>query len=159
MEKGDISNEVPRRFLLVFEGFLGFPPPEPEPEMAPGRWKIFGGKAKRSGPDAWLEWAHSWTINERLAMHIWDAARRYNYTIEVITFLGQNFADVIEEMIDEEQLPVSRVTAHDKHLLVRELAYRPDVVGVFHANGADTFLYGGKGYLRDPDHPALLGSI
>lgn len=148
MRNGDISNQQEARLLLVFEGLIATLPSA----KARGKYDMLA----RVGQ--WKRAVRQFKINEPAARIIWDTAFRRGYSLDAVTFLDEDALEHVEEFIAAENLPIGHVTYSDKYLLARSLNYRPDVVGVFHANPADVLVYGSKGYLVNPDHPVLIGA-
>lgn len=147
MRKGDISNEMTGRFLLVFEGLVGVLPDK----KAEARF------ARAVKFRRWESAVNQFVINESCAKVIWDTVWRRNYSVDVVTFLAEEMTSHIRDIvIDKWDLPVGRVSREDKYMLARELNYRPNVIGVFHPNPADFAVYGGKGVVVDPSYPVLL---
>lgn len=147
MQGGDISNEVSPRLLIVFEGLLGI-----LPDSKARAAESVARKARR-----WKRAVKTYEINEPMARAIWDVTWRYHQSVDVVTYLGDEFADALRDRLDEESLPIGHVMATEHHLLARRLAYAPDIAAVYHANPEHRFTYGSKGYLISPQTPQLLG--
>jgi hypothetical protein len=148
---GDIDNRVEPRLLVVFEGLLGI-----------------HTDAKARAKYSTLVKVHryqtairTFSLNEQLQRVIWDATYgRFNYTVDVVTFLGEKLVNPLSDYLDDNGLPVGRVTYSDKLLLARSLNYRPDVAGVFFPAGPQPdFSFGSKGYAVDPSNPNLIGGL
>jgi hypothetical protein len=148
MRGGDISATVSPRFVVVFEDLLGFPPKEP----VHTRTRL-GRKVDHSND------ARYWEINDQLARSIWDVVSRYDYSVDVVTFIDPEFADQIRERLDDERLPVGRVWFEQPHQLARRLAYSPDIAGVFFASPEYRFTFGSKGYPVDVASSNLMGAL
>ena len=149
MQGGDLSNRVEPRLLVVFEGLLGIH----ADARARAKYSM-AMKIHRYGTAI-----RTFTLNEQLQKVIWDVTWRYDYAVDVVTFLDERLADPLIEYLDEQGLPVGRVWYSDKMLLARSLNYRPDVAGVFYPDQADRFTFGGKGYATDPRNPVLIGVL
>jgi hypothetical protein len=148
---GDISSRVEPRLLVVFEGLLGF-----------------HTDAKARAKYSTLMKVHryqtairTFSLNEQLQRVIWDVTYgRFNYAVDVVTFLDARLVGSLQHYLDEEGLPVGQVTYSDKLLLARSLNYRPDVAGVFYPASANPdFSFGSKGYAVDPNNPNLIGGL
>lgn len=147
MIKGDLSNVPVARFLLLFEGLVGVLPD------AKARAKFDGYRKVH----AYKRAVAQFQINELCAKVIWDTTWRRNYSVDVVTFLGDEMVEFVEDRIEDWGLPVGHVWTEDKYLLARSLNYRPDVIGIFHPNPADWAVYGSKGFVVDPANPVLIG--
>ena len=150
MLNGDISSRVEPRLLVVFEGLLGIH------TDAKARAKYSTAmKLHRYGTAI-----RTFTLNEQLQRVIWDVTWRYQYSVDVVTFLDTHLVDPLVDLLDAQGLPVGHVTYSDKLLLARSLNYRPDVAGVFYPAGAHPdFSFGSKGYAVNPDNPSLIGGL
>lgn len=137
MIKGDISNVVQPRVLLVFEGALGF---------------ISGDKIEefniRASDDLWYEAWQMWTINEAMAGKIWQVVQKQMIQVSLVTFVAPENGDAsfgLQEFVDDHGLPISEVLSVSPKRLARELAYKPDVAVVYDANPETWAMYGRKG--------------
>lgn len=135
MLNGDLSNVVVPRLVLVFEGALGFLPPD--------RVEQYN---KLGSAGHWDQAARCWDLNELMMRKIWDVVWRQSFQLEVVTYAGpQNLAESLQERFDEENLPVSRTLASTPDRMARRLAYAPDIAVVYDSNAEHAFTYGGKG--------------
>ena len=137
--KGDISNVVQPRVLLVFEGALGH---------INGRDIEEFNKLASYG--LWAGAWGCWSINELMAAKLWDVTRRQFIQVEVVTFVAppeysEPAAEGLEEMLELHSLPVSAVHAWTPKKLARELAYMPDIAAVYDANPETWAMFGRKG--------------
>jgi hypothetical protein len=152
MERGNISNEVSPRLVIAFEGMLGLLPDKPDSRVVELMRRQFGSKSaqvKRA--------INSYTINEQLAHVIWDTTWRYKYSVDVVTYLGEEFAEALTERLDTEGLPIGRVWADDPKKLARRIAHMPDVAAIF--DNENHLMFGSKGRTL-PAHPTtLIGSL
>lgn len=147
MLNGDISNYAEPRLMLVFEGLIGL-------HHDPKARARYGFHARLGN---WKRAVRSFEINEQCAKVIVDTVWRKRYTVDVVTFLDEDIVEPLAEFLDDKGLPVGHVTYSDKTMLARELNYRLDVVGVFHPNPSDAFMFGSKGYYVNPGNPVLIG--
>lgn len=141
MEKGDLSNEVTPKVLLVFEGAVAFLPAE--------RQKTYDKLIKRNH---WGLACGMWELNEMMLRKIWDVMFRQGRDIEIITYISQEFADAIAARLDEEDVPVRRVWYTTPAILSRKIALMPDVAAVYDPDPAHQFTYGGKGRVLTSPH-------
>ena len=151
MQGGNISNRVEPRLLVVFEGLLGIH------ADARARAKYSAAmKLHRYGTAI-----KTFELNERLQRSIWDVTYgRFNYAVDVVTFLGEKLVNPLSDLLDEQGLPIGHVTYSDKLLLARSLNYRPDVAGVFYpAASHPDFAFGSKGYAVNPSNPNLMATV
>lgn len=149
MLKGDIDNRVSPRLVVVFEGLLGLLP-----------------TPRARGAESLARKAHQWTravrqyeINELAAKKIWDVTWRKGHTIDVITWLGDDFAEALQSRLDDENLPVSRVYSTEPHHLARSITYQLDIAAIYDPDPSHAFTFGGKGRHLSPDQAHLLGEF
>jgi hypothetical protein len=147
MQGGDISNEVSPRLVLVYEGLLGL---LPTPRARAG--ESLARKARQ-----WKRAVKAYEINEPLARVIWDTVWRYRYSVDVITYLGEDFAEAVEWRLDVEGLPVGRVWADNPQRLARRLALMPDVAAVY--DNEHHLIYGSKGRMLPAVPTTLIGAL
>jgi hypothetical protein len=141
MEKGNLSNEVTPKILLVFEGAVGWLPED--------RRKTYD-KLVRKGQ--WLYAAYEWELNDLMLRKIWDVMFRRGQDIEIITYISQEFADAIAYRLDEEDVPVRKVWSTTPAILSRKIALMPDVAVIFDPDPEHQFTYGGKGRVLTSPH-------
>jgi len=138
MDKGDLSNKVSPRCLLVFEGALAFCTNEAKSS------KLI---AKRRDEKALKEY---WVLNEHLCRRILWLFHKKDITFEVVTFLGQQFAVELRYWLDSLDIPVHRVWATTPAALGRNIAYMPDLAFVYDPEPERWLMYGTKGvFLSD----------
>lgn len=147
MKGNDISNEVVGRFLLVFEGLIADLPD------AKAKAKFAAASRLRQYSRA----VSAYQINDLVGRVIWDTVWRRGYSVDVVTFLGEEYIPAVEHWLEEHDLPVGNVTHETPGNLSRSLAYRPNVLGVYHSDPTSLFTYGSKGHLIDPSAPSLWG--
>lgn len=140
MLNGDLSNVVTPRLVLVFEGSLGFLPPDKVTEFN-----------KLGSAGQWNQAVLCWDLHELMCRKIWDVTVRQSFQLEVVTYVGPpEFAESLQERFDDEGLPISRTTASTPARMARRLSYAPDIAYVYDANRDHAFTYGAKGrYLSD----------
>lgn len=148
MKDGDISNEVVPRLLVVWEGLIALPPKE---KGGMATWF----RARQSGKRRAT--INSFDLNEVMAAHIWDITWRHRFSVDVVTFLGDEYVDHIERWCDDNDLPIGNVTATTPEKLARKLAYMPSVFAVYDPEPERRYTYGGKGRLMDPEAPNFFG--
>ncbi|MFE2100857.1 hypothetical protein [Streptomyces sp. NPDC059468] len=151
MERGDISNEVVPRLVVAYEGMLGILPEKPERvhELVTRKFGRRQRMAKRT--------VDAYEINDALARVIWDTTWRFKYSVDVVTYLGDDAVGPLEARLDAEGLPIGRVWATTPERLARRLPYMPDVAAVF--DNEHHLIYGSKGRTL-PAHPTtLIGAL
>lgn len=137
MEKGDLGSEEVPRLLIVFEGAIGYLPDDDsmtacEKAVAKGKWD-----------DALA----LYSLYDLLLRKIWDLTMRASVTIEVVTFVSEEFADLIAARLDDEDVPVHKVWHSTPGVLARKLPYMPAVFAVYDPDPAHVLTYGSKGRL------------
>lgn len=141
MEKGDLGNEEVPRLLIVFEGAVGY--------LADDDAVKAHDKAVSKGH--WDDALAQYTLFGLMLQKIWDLTFRSTVTIEVVTFTGPEFADLLAARLNDEDVPVHKVWATTPGALARKLPYMPAVFAVYDADAAHVLTYpAGKGrYLTD----------
>jgi hypothetical protein len=146
MEHGDLSNEVPPRILVVFEGLIASLPSK----KAEAQFTLYRRTRRYAKATALFE------LNDAVARRIWEMTWRFRHAVDAVTFLGEEFVEPIQNLLDGEQLPLNHLVATQPHLLARELAYRPDIVAVHDPDPAHAFTYGSKGRHTIPSNPHFV---
>jgi hypothetical protein len=147
MQGGDISNEVSPRLVVVFEGLLGNLPTS----------RTRAGEAVARRAHQWKRAVKAYEINEPLAHVIWDTVWRHRYSVDVITYLGDEFAEALEWRLDIEGLPIGRIWADEPKKLARRLAHMPDVAAIF--DNENHLIYGSKGRMLPAVPTTLIGAM
>lgn len=136
MQGGDISSEPPRRILLLWEDTLADVPNAMIPMEKLAR------KMHR-----WARAASLWLPRELARGRCWQVSDQLGVRLQVVTFLGDGFAEALAERLDDEGWPVmgTVLAPPNPGTLGRELAGRRDVLQV--VDGAENrFLhYGARG--------------
>lgn len=151
MDKGDISNEVSPRLVVVFEGMLGILPERSGAGLLTQvrKFRSKQGQAKRAVSD--------YEINEPLGAVIWDTVWRFRYSVDVVTYLGEDFAEALTERLDFEGLPIGRVWADDPMRLARRIAHMPDLAAIY--DNENHLMFGGKGRTLPAAPTTLIGGL
>lgn len=121
MQRGDISGEAPKRILLVWEDTLADVRPSRALQEAAFRKTRQWKRAVRCWDERPLSRGRCWQVSNQLGVRL-----------QVVTFLGEGFADALEDRLDAEGWPVvSYVEQYpNPGALGRELAGRQDVLQV-----------------------------
>jgi hypothetical protein len=151
MERGDISNEVVPRLVIAYEGMLGILPEKSErvTELVARRFGRRQRAVKRT--------VEAYEINDPLARLIWDTTWRFRYSVDVVTYLGEDAVEPLEERLDREGLPIGRVWSDEPQRLSRRLPYMPDVAAVF--DNEHHLIYGSKGRMLPAVPTTLIGAL
>lgn len=136
MLKGDISNAVQPRLLLVFEGALG--------HIEGDAVQEFNTLATRG---KWREAWDLWTLHELMMGKIWNVTQKQFIQTSVVTFVHDSplAGAGLQAVLDSHGLPVSEVLAMTPQRLAREVAFMPDVARIYDANPESWAMYGRKG--------------
>jgi len=120
MEKGNISNEVPPRFIITWDVLASLPKDSVKSE----KW---ARKLKR-----WEKAVACWEIDRTMANRMWLSESRYGVRFELVCFdQPREFCDEVAERLDAENIAVAIVRTFLSPLALADtLAYRPDVMGV-----------------------------
>lgn len=135
MQHGDLSSDLPKRILAVWEDTLAF---VPDPAVALEALARRIGRHKRA--------VRYWLEKDMARGRLWQASSRYGVRIEVATFLGDGFADALSERLDTEGWPVSGyvLTYANPGVLGRELAGRRDILSVYDLDPKRALHYGSR---------------
>lgn len=143
MQGGDISADFHPCLLVVFEGLLGLPP-EPKRRKLP--WKLRKPTAK--------DLVAEYEINLVLLNQI----RRTPYPVEVVTFLGPEFAEAVEARLEDLHALVRRVWSTTRTELARVHITLPDVAAIYDPDASRAFAaYGSLGRHLPPELANQLG--
>jgi hypothetical protein len=134
VERGNLSNVVMPRLLVVFEGAIGILPE--------GRG---AGKLARKGK--WGEIVDMCVLDRLILAQMLRVVRMYGMNLDIVTWLGYDMAKEVERRMDEENIPVHGVFASTPDMLARELAYMPDVAWVYDPDPSHVFTFGRRGVL------------
>lgn len=146
MQGGDLSNRLPPRWLFVFENVLAT-----VPDRRLLEWKA-AVRLRR-----WKRVANCYEMHPHVMKVIWDLVWRRDYRFDVVTFLGEDFAEALEKRLHREALPFSNLWAVTEETLAQRLAYMPDVMFVIHGDPSRHLAYGNRGLLvTDPERLSLL---
>lgn len=152
MQGGDISNEVVPRLVIAYEGMLGLLPEKPDRYVTELVARKFGRRARMA-----QRTVDAYEINDALARVIWDTTWRHRYTVDVVTYLGEDAVAPLEARLDVEGLPIGRVWATTPDRLARRLPYMPDVAAVF--DNENHLIYGSKGRMLPAVPTTLIGAM
>jgi hypothetical protein len=128
---------VAPRLLLIFENGLAFCRDRAKFDKAMRRSRL---------EEAAGYWDRSDMACRRL---LWLYFER-DVNIEIVTFLGEDFAAELKYWMDDMGLPVHRVWGTTPEKLGRNIAYMPDLACVYDPEPERWLMYGSKGrYLTD----------
>lgn len=147
MQGGDISNEIAPRLVVVWENLLGLLPTKAHEAKVSGYMKF---KRYKRAVDVY-------ELNDMLARRMWDVTWRLKYSIDVVTYVNDQFADAIRARIDFEDLPVGNVWYENPQALARKLAYMPHVAAIYDPDPSHQFTFGSRTRIISPMNPDLLG--
>jgi hypothetical protein len=137
VQGGDLSNRLPPRWLVVFEGVIGV---HPEPRLR--QQYDFWAKTRR-----WNRAVRTFQPEADVIKRLWDMTWRQDYKFDVATFLPCGSGPV-RTWLDVNNVPAVNVLPYEAPVdLGKRLAYMPDVYAVVHASEEDRFMYGHRGVL------------
>lgn len=140
VKHGDLSNKPSPRIVVVFEGAVGI--------IDQGSQKTFDRLSKRG---RWIQAMKCYALQEIMLRKLLDLTYRENFNVQIVTWLGEEAASAIKQIMDEENIPVLGVFASTPSRLSRDLAYNPDIMAVYDPDPDHRFTYGSKGVvLLDP---------
>lgn len=137
MRNGDLSNKVEPRCLLIFENALGY--------ITDNKvWKKQHAKSRYN-----LE--KCWELNDLVCRRLLWLFHRTDLRVELVTFLGDSFAESLGDWLDTEGIPVSAVWSTTIPQLARNIAYMPDLLMVYDPEPTRWLTWGSKGcYITEP---------
>jgi hypothetical protein len=140
VQGNDISDGFQPCFLVVFEGLLGIPP-----DKTPMWWRRRSAKRRLA----------DYEINLPLLGQI----RRTPYAVEVVTFEDTEFANAVEERLDELHALIRRVWPTTHTELARIHLAMPDVAAIYDPDASRAFAaYGSLGRHLPPHNASQLGA-
>jgi hypothetical protein len=146
VERGELSNEIQPRALMVFEGLVAYP----STDNAISNLKLRVAKSTRR----WVTVLDHWEFDEISVRQMWDMAWRRGLRFDIVTFLYEpEFAVALyHHLSDTMGFPVSNVLHFpDAQELARNLVFMPDVRIVYDGDPSRVGAYGSKGKLiTDP---------
>lgn len=145
MIRGEISNQYEGRIVFVWEGLLAH--------------RIEGTDALEARYVRWKRWRRAfscWEEDRALRHAVSDAFWRSGMNVDVLITHPAPFAELVTEYLEATNFPYHRVYNYSLEAFDRELAFLPEVVGVWHKEVNRPFLFGGKGLLWD--YPGTLRS-
>lgn len=146
MQRGDLSASLPPRWLFVFEGVIA---DLPAGNVAQFKLAMRMRRLRAA--------ANCFELVPHVQKVIWDLTWRRDYRFDIVTFLGDPFAEALEKRLERESLPFSNLWAVDEESLAQRLAYMPDVMYVIHADPSKHLAYGNRGLLvTDPTRLSLF---
>lgn len=122
MLHGDLSNKVAPRILVVFEGGLTFPD-EDYTDIS---------KLK---------------LNSKVVDRILYLTFKKDLNIEVITWMDEETAEDVTDLLAKNNLPVQGCYSYVPSLLARELSHRLDIMCVYDPDPEHVLLFGSRGML------------
>lgn len=148
MQHGDISNLPPKRLWVVFEGLLGL---WAGPALPPRRMWHWKAKEHVLTPP-------EFQVNPAALDAIRDAAAIQGWHVEVVTWLGEVFAEQLEAWLPGQMVhaPVLHGTPQE---LARVLAFRPDVYRVYDPDPQHLLTFGPRAVHLPPEHAQQIGKL
>lgn len=149
MEGGDIGNAVVPRLMLVFENLVGILPSDKHEQRME---RLLRRKKYQQAADLY-------EVNALVVQRLWDVTFRLNFSFDVVTWVSVDFAKAVRVWIDENDLPIQRVTFQDKMSFARKIAYMPYVARLYVPDSRDQFIFGSRCTILNPGDPTSLDQI
>jgi len=145
MQKGDLSNSVAPRHVVVFEGGIATLPLVNASDFDKAM------KRKR-----YWEAINFWEWNPHVLGQIERVVRTMGVNIEVCTWIKSDeyagFAMAIADELDKINIPVRSVWESSPNELARALAYINDIACIYDPDPAHVLTFGKRGvYLTSPN--------
>lgn len=132
--------------LVVFEGLIGITPAaEPKKRLRLRR---------RQRISAW-----DYTINPYALQAAQDAFRHDGPGITVVTFLGDEFAQEVKDVLDDAGFLCNGVLSTTCEALAHTISWRPEIVAVHDPAINHAWTYGARGRHTPPDAAAIIGRV
>lgn len=143
MERGDLSNAVPMRWIVTWEECIAR-----LPERHVRKYKAWASVLR------WHRALEQWDTEPHAVHVLTDLAVRMGRQFDVVTHLGEGEAleKALADRCEADGVPASRVQAMSRDRMQRELVHRPEVIYVLH--GGPFGAYGGRGL--HVDDPSLM---
>lgn len=84
MQDGDITDDVPFRFLIIFEDLVGF------------------------APERRAHKVQEWSLDARMTSVLWDIQLHTPYSFDLVTLRGKKFAEAMEARLERDHVPFDR---------------------------------------------------
>lgn len=144
MEKGELSSEIPKRCLIIWEQGLA--------ELQNQRQETFALRAHR-----WRRAVRAWEMDEHMEARVWDLWRRFNLRCDVVvTTRPPEFSEAVMEYLDAYDVPVRKVLTLSVEEIGRKLIFMPDVHAVLHRDPNLLWAFSSKGRLVEYGQPLNL---
>lgn len=140
MRFGDLSNAVAPKLIIVFEGGMTIGPDAHLKEYEKALHK-----------NDWRKAVRLFDLREDVMSRILYLTYAKDFNISVVTWLGNNqqdgdvAADEIEDIMDENSIPVRSCFRSTPDTLARMLPYNPDIRCVYDPDPAHILKFGSKG--------------
>lgn len=141
MRKGELSNQVLPRILVVFEDLIA--------SLPDTKTKILAATAAKR--KKWDQVANYYELNIKPSQGIRDLYWRHHYRVDVITFTDPNFVSPIREKLDAENMFFGGVHYYTPSRLLGDLTYDPSILAVFDPDESRILTWGSKGRYCSPD--------
>lgn len=136
MLRGDLSNTVTPRLLVVFEGLVAY--------LSAGNVASYNELGSLGDWPAALQ---CWDLSPLALTKISDLVTRRDIKVEVVSFaVPPEGAASLADRFDEESVPVSRVVSSTPERTARRLAYAPDIARVYCPDPRHALMCGSKGF-------------
>lgn len=143
MRNGDLSNSVPMRFLVVFEGLVAVMDERNKPRA---RTLLRARQFKRA--------VRLFEPNPTAIGWLWNVVWKWDMKVAAVTFLPERTEGHIGDWLDYHNVPITGVRSTTPDRLASEIAYMPDVYQVLDPDPARGLTYGGRGRVWDgTEHP------
>lgn len=84
---------------------------------------------------------------------------RHRTRVDVITFVGPDFADAIRDRLDSRNLLFGDVHYYTSEELLSDLTYDQSILGVLDPDPSHALRYGSKGRYCSPEQMNLMGIL
>jgi len=149
LRRGELSNEVLPRVLIVFENLIGLLP-DTKSRIA----EQLARKRKK-----WEQAADYYQLNINTSQGIRDLYWRQHFRIDVVTFIDPGFVSAVRNKLDSRNLLFGDVVYYDIESLLADLTYDPAIIAVMDPDPAHMLLWGSKGRYVSSDQLNLMSIL
>lgn len=133
MERGELSGDIPKRCLVIWEQGLA--------DLGNGTaeaWALRMHRYKRA--------VRAWDLNQHMVDRVWDFWSRYNLRCDlVVTSRPPEFTDAVEDFLEAYDVPIRHCLTLTIEELGRRLIRMPDVHVVIHRDPNLLWAFSDKG--------------
>jgi len=148
MRRGELSNEVVPRILVVFEGLIATLP----------NGKARGLEAIARKRKKWQQAVDYYELTRTTSQGIRDLHRR-DFRVDVITFVDPGFVQPIINKLDSRNLFFGGASYYTMETLLDDLTYDNSIIRVLDPDPSHQLTYGSRGRYCSPQDLNLFNLL